>query len=95
MIDGRYKYSLPADQRFNPLGIAEQHATTMAGGLATQGLKPVFAVYSTFLQRGYDQIVHDICRQNLNVLFAIDRAGLVGAVVADRLKSYGPLMTKG
>ncbi|KMK77000.1 1-deoxy-D-xylulose-5-phosphate synthase [Alkalihalobacillus pseudalcaliphilus] len=66
------------DRMFD-VGIAEQHATTMAGGLATQGLKPVFAVYSTFLQRGYDQIVHDICRQNLNVLFAIDRAGLVGA----------------
>lgn len=66
------------DRMFD-VGIAEQHATTMAGGLATQGLKPVFAVYSTFLQRGYDQLVHDICRQNLNVVFAIDRAGLVGA----------------
>jgi 1-deoxy-D-xylulose-5-phosphate synthase len=66
------------DRMFD-VGIAEQHATTMAGGLATQGLKPVFAVYSTFLQRAYDQIVHDICRQNLNVFFAIDRAGLVGA----------------
>lgn len=65
--------------RMFDVGIAEQHATTMAGGLATQGLKPVFAVYSTFLQRGYDQVVHDICRQNLNVFFAIDRAGLVGA----------------
>ncbi|OIJ20315.1 1-deoxy-D-xylulose-5-phosphate synthase [Anaerobacillus alkalidiazotrophicus] len=65
--------------RMIDVGIAEQHATTMAGGLATQGLKPVFAVYSTFLQRGYDQVVHDICRQNLNVFFAIDRAGLVGA----------------
>lgn len=66
-------------KRMIDVGIAEQHATTMAGGLATQGFKPVFAVYSTFLQRGYDQIVHDICRQNLNVFFAIDRAGLVGA----------------
>lgn len=65
--------------RMFDVGIAEQHATTMAGGLAIQGMKPVFAVYSTFLQRGYDQLVHDICRQNLNVLFAIDRAGLVGA----------------
>jgi 1-deoxy-D-xylulose-5-phosphate synthase len=65
--------------RMFDVGIAEQHATTMAGGLATQGFKPVFAVYSTFLQRGYDQVVHDICRQNLNVFFAIDRAGLVGA----------------
>ncbi|MFC5713310.1 1-deoxy-D-xylulose-5-phosphate synthase [Thalassorhabdus alkalitolerans] len=66
------------DRMFD-VGIAEQHATTMAGGLATQGMKPVFAVYSTFLQRGYDQLVHDVCRQNLNVIFAIDRAGLVGA----------------
>lgn len=66
-------------ERMFDVGIAEQHATTMAGGLATQGMKPVFAVYSTFLQRGYDQIVHDVCRQNLNVVFAIDRAGLVGA----------------
>ncbi|MFA9457293.1 1-deoxy-D-xylulose-5-phosphate synthase [Halalkalibacter sp. AB-rgal2] len=66
-------------ERMFDVGIAEQHATTMAGGLATQGMKPVFAVYSTFLQRGYDQLVHDVCRQNLNVLFAIDRAGLVGA----------------
>ncbi|MFA9555986.1 1-deoxy-D-xylulose-5-phosphate synthase [Evansella sp. AB-rgal1] len=66
------------DRMFD-VGIAEQHATTMAAGLATQGLKPVFAVYSTFLQRGYDQVVHDVCRQNLNVFFAIDRAGLVGA----------------
>ncbi len=65
------------DRMFD-VGIAEQHATTMAGGLATQGMKPVFAVYSTFLQRGYDQLVHDVCRQNLNVIFAIDRAGLVG-----------------
>ncbi|SFL68523.1 1-deoxy-D-xylulose-5-phosphate synthase [Salibacterium qingdaonense] len=66
------------DRMFD-VGIAEQHAVTMAGGLATQGMKPVFAVYSTFLQRGYDQLVHDICRQNLNVFFGIDRAGLVGA----------------
>ncbi|UJW57567.1 1-deoxy-D-xylulose-5-phosphate synthase [Bacillus sp. A116_S68] len=65
--------------RMFDVGIAEQHATTMAAGLATQGMKPVFAVYSTFLQRGYDQLVHDVCRQNLNVFFAIDRAGLVGA----------------
>ncbi|SFE31256.1 1-deoxy-D-xylulose-5-phosphate synthase [Alteribacillus iranensis] len=65
--------------RMFDVGIAEQHATTMAGGLADQGMKPVFAVYSTFLQRGYDQLVHDVCRQNLNVFFAIDRAGLVGA----------------
>ncbi len=66
-------------KRMLDVGIAEEHATTLAGGLAIQGLKPVFAVYSTFLQRSYDQIVHDICRQKLNVFFAIDRAGLVGA----------------
>lgn len=65
--------------RFFDVGIAEQHATTLAGAMASQGLKPVFAVYSTFLQRGYDQLLHDVCRQNLNVVFAVDRAGLVGA----------------
>ncbi|MFP3488445.1 1-deoxy-D-xylulose-5-phosphate synthase, partial [Staphylococcus sp. SIMBA_130] len=56
-----------------------QHATTMAAGLATQELKPVLSIYSTFLQRAYDQLVHDVCRQNLNVFLAIDRSGLVGA----------------
>ena len=61
------------------VGIAEQHAATMAAGLATQGMKPFLAIYSTFLQRAYDQVVHDICRQNLNVFLGIDRAGLVGA----------------
>ncbi len=61
------------------VGIAEQHAVTFAGGLASAGLRPVVAIYSTFLQRAYDQIVHDVCLQNLPVLFAIDRAGLVGA----------------
>ncbi|PSL43202.1 1-deoxy-D-xylulose-5-phosphate synthase [Salsuginibacillus halophilus] len=66
------------DRMFD-VGIAEQHATTMSAGLATQGMKPVFGVYSTFLQRAYDQLVHDVCRQKLNVFFAIDRAGLVGA----------------
>lgn len=65
--------------RLIDVGIAEQHAVTMAGGLAIEGLKPVVAIYSTFLQRAYDQVIHDICRQNLNVVFAIDRAGLVGA----------------
>ena len=61
------------------VGIAEQHAATMAAGLATQNMKPFLAIYSTFLQRAYDQVVHDICRQNLNVFIGIDRAGLVGA----------------
>ena len=65
--------------RFIDVAIAEQHAVTLAGGMATKGLKPVVAIYSTFLQRGYDQFIHDIALQNLNVIFAIDRAGLVGA----------------
>ncbi|SDH77821.1 1-deoxy-D-xylulose-5-phosphate synthase [Paenibacillus naphthalenovorans] len=64
--------------RMYDVGIAEQHAATFSAGLASLGLKPVFAVYSTFLQRAYDQVVHDICRANLNVVFAIDRAGFVG-----------------
>ncbi|TYR82462.1 1-deoxy-D-xylulose-5-phosphate synthase [Priestia megaterium] len=66
------------DRMFD-VGIAEQHATTMAAGLATQNMKPFLAIYSTFLQRAYDQVVHDICRQKLNVFIGIDRAGLVGA----------------
>ncbi|HSJ36630.1 MAG TPA: 1-deoxy-D-xylulose-5-phosphate synthase [Planococcus sp. (in: firmicutes)] len=66
-------------ERFYDVGIAEQHATTMAAGLATQDMKPFLAIYSTFLQRAYDQVVHDVCRQNLNVFIGIDRSGLVGA----------------
>ncbi len=66
-------------ERFFDVGIAEQHAVTFAGGLATQGMKPFAAIYSTFLQRAYDQVVHDIAIQKLPVRFAIDRAGLVGA----------------
>ncbi|MBR2759231.1 MAG: 1-deoxy-D-xylulose-5-phosphate synthase, partial [Exiguobacterium sp.] len=66
-------------ERMFDVGIAEQHAVTLAGGQATQGLKPVVSIYSTFFQRAYDQLVHDICRQNLNVVFTIDRSGLVGA----------------
>jgi len=65
--------------RFFDVGIAEQHATTMAAGLATQGMKPFLSIYSTFMQRAYDQMLHDISRQNLNVFVGIDRAGLVGA----------------
>ena len=65
-------------ERYYDVGIAEQHAVLFAAGLALQGAKPVAAIYSTFLQRGYDQIVHDVCLQNLNVVFAMDRAGLVG-----------------
>lgn len=66
-------------ERFFDVGIAEQHAVTFCGGLAAGGMIPVFAVYSSFLQRAYDQIIHDICMQNLHVIFAVDRAGLVGS----------------
>jgi 1-deoxy-D-xylulose-5-phosphate synthase len=66
-------------QRFHDVGIAEQHAVTFAAGLATEGLKPVCAIYSTFLQRAFDQVVHDVCVQDLDVTFALDRAGIVGA----------------
>ena len=65
-------------ERFIDTGICEQHAVTYAAGLASQGYRPAVAIYSTFLQRGYDQIVHDVCLQNLPVVFCIDRAGLVG-----------------
>ncbi len=65
-------------ERYYDVGIAEQHAVLFAAGMALQGMKPVAAIYSTFLQRGFDQIVHDVCLQNLNVVFAMDRAGLVG-----------------
>ncbi|MEW6714933.1 MAG: 1-deoxy-D-xylulose-5-phosphate synthase, partial [Nitrospirota bacterium] len=65
-------------KRFYDVGIAEPHAATFAAGLATQGLKPVVAIYSTFLQRSYDEIIHDVCLQNLPVVFAVDRAGIVG-----------------
>jgi len=64
--------------RYFDVGIAEQHAVTFAAGLARQGMKPVCAIYSTFLQRAYDQIIHDVCAQNLDVTFALDRAGIVG-----------------
>jgi len=73
----KFQEELP--NRVYDVGIAEQHATTFAAGLATQQMKPFLAIYSTFLQRAYDQVVHDVCRQDLNVFFGIDRAGLVGA----------------
>jgi len=76
---GLLKFAERFPDRMYDVGIAEQHAGTMSAALAMEGMKPVFAVYSTFLQRAYDQVVHDICRQNLNVIFAIDRAGFVGA----------------
>lgn len=75
---GLIKFGQRFPNRMIDVGIAEQHAATMCAALASEGMKPVFAVYSTFLQRAYDQVVHDICRQNLNVVFAIDRAGFVG-----------------
>jgi len=76
---GLDKFQRRFPRRFYDVGIAEQHAVTFAAGLATEGMKPVAAIYSTFLQRAYDQVVHDVCVQNLDVTFAIDRAGLVGA----------------
>ena len=75
---GLVQFARRFPDRFYDVGIAEAHAVTFAAGLATQGLRPVVAVYSTFLQRAYDEIVHDVCLQNLPVIFAIDRAGLVG-----------------
>jgi len=76
---GLSRFAQQYPDRYYDVGIAEQHALTFAGGLACEGLKPVVAIYSTFLQRAYDQLIHDIALQNLDVTFAIDRAGLVGA----------------
>ncbi|BBL23661.1 MULTISPECIES: 1-deoxy-D-xylulose-5-phosphate synthase [Comamonas] len=74
--------------RYHDVGIAEQHAVTFAGGMACEGLKPVVAIYSTFLQRAYDQLIHDVALQNLPVVFALDRAGLVGADGATHAGAY-------
>ena len=76
---GLLRFSQRYPDRYYDVGIAEQHAVTFAAGLACQGLRPVLAIYSTFLQRGYDQLVHDVALQNLPVVFALDRGGLVGA----------------
>ena len=76
---GMVEYSERFPKRYFDVGIAEQHAVTLAAGLACEDIKPVVAIYSTFLQRGYDQLIHDVAIQNLPVMFAIDRAGLVGA----------------
>ena len=76
---GLKRFHLNYPERFFDVGIAEEHAVTFAAGMAKMGLIPVFAVYSSFLQRAYDQIMHDVCLQNLPVVFAIDRAGLVGS----------------
>jgi 1-deoxy-D-xylulose-5-phosphate synthase len=85
---GLVQFSERFPTRYFDVGIAEQHALTFAAGLACDGMKPVVAIYSTFLQRGYDQLIHDICLQNLPVLLAIDRAGLVGADGATHAGSY-------
>ncbi len=76
---GLVRFSQEYPDRYFDVGIAEQHAVTFAGGLAVSGYKPVVAIYSTFLQRAYDQLIHDICLQNLDVTFAVDRGGIVGA----------------
>ncbi len=76
---GLVEFSSQYPSRFHDVGIAEQHAVTLAAGMAIDGLKPIVAIYSTFLQRAYDQLIHDVAVQNLDVLFAIDRAGIVGA----------------
>jgi len=75
-------------KRYFDVGIAEQHSVTFGAGMATEGLKPVVAIYSTFLQRGYDQLIHDVALQNLDVTFALDRAGLVGADGATHAGNY-------
>jgi 1-deoxy-D-xylulose-5-phosphate synthase len=75
---GMVKYSEKFPERYFDVGIAEQHSVTFAAGLACEGLRPVVAIYSTFLQRGYDQLIHDVAIQNLPVTFALDRGGLVG-----------------
>jgi len=75
---GLVKFSQQYPDRYFDVGIAEQHAVTLAAGMACDGLQPVVAIYSTFLQRAYDQLIHDVAMQNLPILFAVDRAGLVG-----------------
>jgi len=84
MVEFHQKYP----GRYFDVGIAEQHAVTFAGGLACEGLKPVVAIYSTFLQRGYDQLIHDVAIQNLPVVFALDRAGIVGADGATHMGAF-------
>jgi 1-deoxy-D-xylulose-5-phosphate synthase len=85
---GLVEYSKRFPQRYFDVAIAEQHAVTFAAGLACEGLKPVVAIYSTFLQRAYDQLIHDVALQNLPVVFAVDRAGLVGSDGATHQGSY-------
>jgi 1-deoxy-D-xylulose-5-phosphate synthase len=85
---GLVRFSQEFPQRYFDVGIAEQHAVTFAGGLACEGMRPVVAIYSTFLQRAYDQTIHDIALQNLPVVFAIDRAGVVGADGATHIGAF-------
>jgi 1-deoxy-D-xylulose-5-phosphate synthase len=85
---GLVRFSQEFPERYFDVGIAEQHAVTFAAGLACEGLKPVVAIYSTFLQRAYDQVIHDVALQNLPVLFAIDRAGIVGADGATHMGAF-------
>ena len=85
---GMVEFERRFPQRYFDVGIAEQHAVTFAAGLACEGQKPVVAIYSTFLQRGYDQLIHDVALQNLDVTFALDRAGIVGADGATHAGNY-------
>src|SRR3979490_661740 len=85
---GMVEFEKRFPDRYFDVGIAEQHAVTFAGGLAADGMRPVVAIYSTFLQRAYDQLIHDVALQNLPVVFAIDRAGLVGSDGATHQGSY-------
>jgi 1-deoxy-D-xylulose-5-phosphate synthase len=85
---GMVEFEQRFPERYFDVGIAEQHAVTFAAGLACEGLKPVVAIYSTFLQRAYDQLIHDVAIQNLPVVFALDRAGLVGADGATHAGAY-------
>jgi 1-deoxy-D-xylulose-5-phosphate synthase len=85
---GMVQFERKFPERYYDVGIAEQHAVTFAAGMACEGLKPVVAIYSTFLQRAYDQLIHDVALQNLDVTFALDRAGLVGADGATHAGNY-------
>ena len=85
---GMLEFSQRCPERYEDVAIAEQHAVTLAAGMACEGIKPVVAIYSTFLQRGYDQLIHDVAIQNLDVLFALDRSGLVGEDGATHAGAY-------
>ena len=85
---GLVEFSQQFPERYHDVGIAEQHCVTLAAGMARAGLKPVVAIYSTFLQRAYDQFIHDVAVQNLDVLFAVDRAGIIGADGATHTGSF-------